>query len=418
MAALTLRLTKGTPLTNAEIDGNFTNLNNELALKLNTSQYTAADILTKLKTVDGTGSGLDADLIDGKAPTALNQVSTCVLRDASGNFAANIITANLVGNVTGTVSGNAGTVTNGVYTNGSYSNPVWITSLAGSKVTAIPNSSLTNSSVTINGVAISLGGSGSILNVTQTWTGVQTFRDSAFYITDNTDTTKRIAFEVSGITTGTTRTLTVPNATGTIALESYVDDIVTKTNTWTGSQTFRDGSFTVTDNSDTTKRLQLQLSGISTNTTRTLTVPNVNGTIAVLESPTFTGIPAAPTAAPGTSTTQLATTAFVTSALGTATGIGVNQTWQNLTASRAVGTAYRNTTGKPIMVTYGGRAPSYTSISFQVSDNGTNWVIAAIEYCDTNDDINGASLSVIVPNNHYYKAVGGTMVYPVWSELR
>ena len=33
------------------------------------------------------------------------------------------------------ISGNAGTVTNGVYTNGTYSNPTWLTSLAGSKIT-------------------------------------------------------------------------------------------------------------------------------------------------------------------------------------------------------------------------------------------------------------------------------------------
>ena len=33
------------------------------------------------------------------------------------------------------VTGNAGTVTNGVYTTGSYSNPSWITTLAGSKIT-------------------------------------------------------------------------------------------------------------------------------------------------------------------------------------------------------------------------------------------------------------------------------------------
>jgi hypothetical protein len=41
--------------------------------------------------------------------------------------------------ITGSVNGNAGTVTNGVYTNGSYSNPTWITALAGSKI----NSALT-----------------------------------------------------------------------------------------------------------------------------------------------------------------------------------------------------------------------------------------------------------------------------------
>lgn len=33
---------------------------------MRTSDYTAADVLTKIKTVDGTGSGLDADLLDGK----------------------------------------------------------------------------------------------------------------------------------------------------------------------------------------------------------------------------------------------------------------------------------------------------------------------------------------------------------------
>lgn len=33
---------------------------------LPTSSYTASDVLTKLKTVDGTGSGLDADMLDGK----------------------------------------------------------------------------------------------------------------------------------------------------------------------------------------------------------------------------------------------------------------------------------------------------------------------------------------------------------------
>jgi hypothetical protein len=41
----------------------------------------------------------------------------------------------------------------------------------------------------------------------------------------------------------------------------------------------------------------------------------LNTAKAPLASPTFTGVPAAPTAAPGTNTTQLATTAFV-AALG------------------------------------------------------------------------------------------------------
>jgi len=43
--------------------------------------------------------------------TSTNTASKVVARDASGNFAAGTVTANLVGNVTGTVSGNAGTAT-------------------------------------------------------------------------------------------------------------------------------------------------------------------------------------------------------------------------------------------------------------------------------------------------------------------
>lgn len=38
--------------------------------KLDAADYTAADVLTKIKTVDGTTSGLDADLLDGNHATA------------------------------------------------------------------------------------------------------------------------------------------------------------------------------------------------------------------------------------------------------------------------------------------------------------------------------------------------------------
>jgi hypothetical protein len=71
MATLTLRSVKGSPLTNAEVDGNFTALNNELATKLTATEYNAADVLTKLKTVDGSGSGLDADTLRGQTFFAL-----------------------------------------------------------------------------------------------------------------------------------------------------------------------------------------------------------------------------------------------------------------------------------------------------------------------------------------------------------
>ena len=65
------------------------------------------------------------------------------------------------GNASGTwgisITGNAGTVTNGVVTTGSYSNPSWITALAGSKITGNISGNAANVTGT---VAIANGGTG------------------------------------------------------------------------------------------------------------------------------------------------------------------------------------------------------------------------------------------------------------------
>jgi len=96
MATIVTRSGKGSPLTNTEVDANFTNLNTDKIetdaqvrasveaasdsnvftdadhTKLNnveaaaTADQTAAEILTAVKTVDGATSGLDADLLDGQ----------------------------------------------------------------------------------------------------------------------------------------------------------------------------------------------------------------------------------------------------------------------------------------------------------------------------------------------------------------
>lgn len=49
-----------------------------------TADQTAAQILTAIKTVDGAGSGLDADLLDGLSQTAAASVNTIMRRDAAG----------------------------------------------------------------------------------------------------------------------------------------------------------------------------------------------------------------------------------------------------------------------------------------------------------------------------------------------
>jgi hypothetical protein len=85
------------------------------------SQNSIAQLNTNM-TVTDSGTGSITATVDGTLRLTVN---------ASGITANGV---NFVGNVTGDVSGNAGTVTNGVVTSGSYADPSWITSIAGSKV--------------------------------------------------------------------------------------------------------------------------------------------------------------------------------------------------------------------------------------------------------------------------------------------
>jgi hypothetical protein len=115
-ATITLRGTKGSPLTNTEVDNNFSALNTALQTGLTAASYTAADVLAKLITVDGTGSLLDADFLDGldtssALPAGVNK-SSVVVRDSSGNFAGNTITAtNFSGTFTGVAAITSGSIT-------------------------------------------------------------------------------------------------------------------------------------------------------------------------------------------------------------------------------------------------------------------------------------------------------------------
>ncbi len=243
---------------------------------------------------------------------------------------------------------------------------------------AIPNAKLANSSVTVGSTGIALGGSATtITGLSSITSSAVVTDDNGFRIRDNSDNTKQLAFECSGITGSTTRTLTIPDSSGTIATQAYVnsqisaEDLDVQTDsgnfdvdlnsealiltggtgidssgtgttatfaidstvtTLTGSQTltnktialgnntitgalangitattqsasdnttkvattayvdnqvttgapteFADNVFRVKDNSDASKKLAFECSGISGSTTRTMTVPNTDGTIS------------------------------------------------------------------------------------------------------------------------------------------
>ncbi len=134
---------------------------------------------------------------------------------------------------------------------------------------SIANSNLANSTLTIGNSSVALGSSQT------TFTGLASItstavvsNDSGFRVRNNSDNTKIVALDCSSISGSTTRTLTIPDQDGTIALVGG------------GSTDFADNVFRVSDNSDSSKKLAFECSGITGSTTRTMTVPDSDGTIS------------------------------------------------------------------------------------------------------------------------------------------
>ena len=91
---------------------------------------------------------------------------------------------------------------------------------------SIPNAQLANNTVTIGSTSVALGGTASTISGLSSFTcNAIVTNDDGFRIRDNSDNTKQLAFECSGISGSTTRTLTAPNDSGTISTESFATAI-------------------------------------------------------------------------------------------------------------------------------------------------------------------------------------------------
>jgi len=110
------------------------------------------------------------------------------------------------------------------------------------------------------------------------------------------------------------------------------------------------------------------------------------------------------TVAPSTSGNVLTSNGTTWQSTAPASTLGINQTWQVVTGSRAVNTTYTNSTGRPIMVCISGASIG----KFQI--NGTDVA--------TYDASGYTNTSFIIPNGNTYKYTGANMTNVIWAELR
>ncbi len=187
-----------------------------------------------------------------------------------------------------------------------------------------------------------------------------TLKDTLFTLQDDGDTTKQARFQLSGITTGNTRTYTLPDSSGTLLTSA--------------SATFADNQFTLQDNGDATKQLQFQLSGITTGTTRTLTVPD-SSTILVGTDATQT---LTNKTLDATNTVTLKDTSFTVGDASDATKtlqfdcVGTTGTQTRITTSQ---TANRTITTPDATTTLAGLSVAQTFTANQTVSNGGSTTI-------------------------------------------
>ena len=90
-------------------------------------------------------------------------------------------------------------------------------------------------------------------------------------------------------------------------------------------------------------------------------------------------------------------------------GIGVDQTWQDMKASRAINTDYINDTTRPIMVNITGGS---ANVDFYVFVDSVRIAWSIRESGSSN------TMSFIVPVGSVYKLEVSSATIGVWSELR
>lgn len=355
--SLVFRTDQTTPLTNDQLDNNFKYLRDQVDLKYAVDNFTAANISAQLRTTTGTqtevqlaeSNALNAWYLQGMIPTTLVPVisdkSSIVSRSSNGDITVNVVNGSLNGNAaSATLAADANKLytarkINGVNFDGTaditIADDTKLPILGGELLGKLKLKSSANNAASINFGSSSVAPETINLVNGDMWATT----DGFFYRIDNV--TQQVAQLNSPIFVGIPKAPGYTGVASQIVTISHIDNAVSTLNSslatkaplispaFTGNPTVPTPP--TGDNDTSIANTYFVNNAINSNATVitsdyqaaiTAAITAYSNTVnqiltykASLESPTFTGAPAAPTAAPGTNSTQLATTAFTTQAV-------------------------------------------------------------------------------------------------------
>jgi hypothetical protein len=362
----------------------------------------------------------------GRASASTNTANTLVLRDGSGNFSAGVITAT---GFTGPIG--VGTPAAALFTTMSTSGNTIIGDASADTLTV-------NATPTFNvAIPVTSGGTGV---TTSTGTG------SVVRATSPTLVTPALGTPTSGnlssctdlpIIAGTTGTLSVARGgTGVTSSTGTGGVVLSDSPALTGVPTAPTApAITNTTQIATTAFVQSVASTLGTMATQNANNVNISGgsitgitDLAVADGGTGVstltansvllgnGTSALQTVAPSTSGNVLTSNGTTWTSAAASPSIGVGQTWQNVAGSRASGTTYTNSTGKPIMVNAGSTTTGVATSGISATVGGVK-VVEFLTRGDSGWPIRHTA-SFIVPNGNSYVVTITSGTLNFWAELR